>query len=136
MMKSLPRFFTTFGLPRVVQTDQGTRFLSKTLTQTLKSLGVSHSVSSAHHPESQGALERWHQTLKAMLQRCCLETGRDWDDGLPFMLFAIRDARQESLKLLQERFIGGTSPKTDFLSFVSKCRTRVHSATCELPRAA
>lgn len=55
--KALTQFFTTFGLPKVVQTDQGTNFLSKALKQTLSSLGVSHSVSSAYHPESQGALE-------------------------------------------------------------------------------
>lgn len=51
--KSLIKFFTTFGLPKVVQTDQGTNFLSKIFRQTLKALGISHSVSSAYHPESQ-----------------------------------------------------------------------------------
>lgn len=67
--KALIKFFTTFGLPKTVQTDQGTNFLSRAFKQTLASLGVSHSVSSAYHPESQGALERWHQTLKAMLKK-------------------------------------------------------------------
>lgn len=84
-----------------------------------------------------------------MLQRYRFEMGRDWDDGLPFMLFVIRESLgfspselvfghsvRGALKLLQERFIGTTSPKTDILSFVSKCRTRLHTATYELPRAA
>lgn len=95
--KALIKFFTTFGLPKVVQTDQGTNFLSKVFKQTLSSLGISHSISSAYHPELQGALERWNQTLKSMLRKCCHETGRDWDEGLPFVLCAIRDAKQESL---------------------------------------
>lgn len=43
--KSPLKFFTTFGLPRVVQTDQGLNFLSRVFQQTLKTLGVSHSVS-------------------------------------------------------------------------------------------
>ena len=45
----------------------------------------------------QGALERWHQTLKSMLHKYCFETGKDWDEGVPLVLFAIREAKQESL---------------------------------------
>ena len=56
-------FFTTYGLPKAVQTDQGINFLFRVFKQTMLALGISHSVSSAYHQESQGALERWHQTL-------------------------------------------------------------------------
>ncbi len=61
--KALTKFFTTFGLPKTVQTDQGSNFLSRVFRSSLKALGVSHIVSNAYHPKSQGALERWHQTL-------------------------------------------------------------------------
>lgn len=97
VVKILIKFFTSYGLPKVVQTDQGTNFLSKVFKENLKSLGISHAVSSAYHPESQGALERWHQTLKGMLKKFCYETKKDWDEGVPFALFAIRDTKQESL---------------------------------------
>lgn len=53
--KELVKFITTFGLPRVIQSDQGTNFTSKTFTQVLKELGIEHRVSSPYHPESQGA---------------------------------------------------------------------------------
>ncbi|KAI2644500.1 hypothetical protein H4Q32_028512 [Labeo rohita] len=46
----------------------------------------------AYHPETQGALERWHQTLKSALRKYCIETGSEWDDGVPFVLFAVREA--------------------------------------------
>uniref|UniRef100_A0A4W5LNZ8 Gypsy retrotransposon integrase-like protein 1 n=1 Tax=Hucho hucho TaxID=62062 RepID=A0A4W5LNZ8_9TELE len=95
--KALIKFFSTFGLPKVVQTDQGTNFLSKLFKQVLKSLSVKHRVSSAYHPESQGALERWHQTLKSMLRKYCLESEKDWDEGVPLVLFAARETVQESL---------------------------------------
>ncbi|CAI5669654.1 unnamed protein product [Oreochromis niloticus] len=131
--KALIKFFTTFGLPKTVQTDQGTNFLSRAFKQTLISLGISHSVSSAYHPESQGTLERWHQTLKAMLKKYCHDMGRSWDEGVPFVLFAIRDAKQESLgvspatlvfghdvrgplKVLKEKFLSGGVPKTNVAS--------------------
>ena len=87
--RAFTKFFTMFGLLKVVQTDQGTKYLLKSFRQTLQSLGITHSVSSAYNPESQGALERWHQTLKSMLRKYCHDTGREWDEGIPFTLFAI-----------------------------------------------
>lgn len=49
-----------------------------------------------YHPESQGALERFHATLKSMLRAYCLETGNEWDEGV-HLLFAAREVVQESL---------------------------------------
>ncbi len=66
--------------------------------QVFKSLNITHRISSAYHPESQGSLERFHQTLKAMLRKYCIETGSEWDKGVPLLLFAVRDTVQESLK--------------------------------------
>ena len=126
---ALIKFFTTFGLPKVVQTDQGTNFMSRSFRQTLQSLGITHSVSSAYHPQSQGALERWHQTLKSVLHKYCHDTGRAWDEGVPFALFAIRGVKQESLgftpaelmfghyvrgplKVLKEQFLCNISQQT------------------------
>ena len=63
--KALLKFFTVFGLPREVQTDQGRHFKSRVFAQALKALGIRHVTSSPYHPESQGALERFHQTLKS-----------------------------------------------------------------------
>ncbi|CAM4523472.1 unnamed protein product [Leuciscus chuanchicus] len=141
--KSLIKFF---GLPKVVQTDQGTNFLSKIFRQTMQELGISHSVSSAYHPESQGALERWHQTLKSTLKKFCYDTERDWDEGVPYVLFAVRNAKQESLgfsptelvfghsvrgplKVLKEQLVSRSLPKVNVLDFVSRNRERLHRAT-------
>lgn len=52
---------------------------------------MKHTFSSAYHPESQGALERFHQTLKSMLRSYCFETGKDWDEGVPLVMFAVKE---------------------------------------------
>ena len=52
------------GLPRSIQSDQGKNFLSGLFQQVMYQLGIKQVKSSAYHPESQGALERFHQTLK------------------------------------------------------------------------
>ena len=74
VVRALTKFFSIFGMPQFVQTDQGTHFKSTLFAQVLRMLNIKHVVSSAYHPESQGVLERWHQTLKSMLRKYCLET--------------------------------------------------------------
>ena len=95
--KALIKFFAVFGLPRVIQTDQGSNFMSRVFSQVLQQLSIEHQTSSACHPESQGALERFHQTLKSMLRAYCKEFERDWDERTPLLLFAAREVTQESL---------------------------------------
>ncbi|CDQ98863.1 unnamed protein product, partial [Oncorhynchus mykiss] len=147
VVKALVKFFSTFGLPKVIQTDQGSNFMSKLFSNVLKTLCISHQVSSPSHPESQGALERWHQTLKAMLRKYCMDTSTDWDEGVPFVLFAIRETIQESLgfspadlvfghtprgplKVLKEHILSPTpsSAPKNVLEYVSKMRERLHTA--------
>lgn len=151
VIKDLVKFFTTFGLPRVIQSDQGTNFTSKAFAQVLKELGIEQRMSSPYHPESQGALERFHQTLKTMIRAYCLQTGKDWAEGLPFLLFAAREAVQESLgfspaelvfghtvrgplKLLYEHLLEKKSSCESLLDYVSSFRERLHNA-CDVAKA-
>ena len=67
--------------------------------------------SSAYHPQSQGALERYHQTLKTMLKVYCQENSRDWDKGIPFVLFAARDVPNESTGLSPFELVFGHEPR-------------------------
>ncbi len=49
-----------------------------------------------NHAQSQGALERFHQTLKSLLRSHCVQMGRDWEAGLPWLMMSAREAAQES----------------------------------------
>ena len=66
--------------------------MSGLMQQVMYQLGIKQYKSAAYHPESQGALERFHQTLKKMLCAYCLEHGKDWDEGVHLVLFASREA--------------------------------------------
>ena len=60
-------------------------------------LGVTQYMSTACHPQSQRALERWHQTLKNMMRIYCFETEEDGDEGNHLRLSAAAESVQESL---------------------------------------
>lgn len=55
--------------------------------------------SSAYHPKSQGALERFHHTHKTMLNTYCYKYEKDWDKEVHLVLFAAQEAFQESFGL-------------------------------------
>jgi len=67
------------------------------MQQVMYQLGIKQCKSSAYHPESQGALEHFHQTLKNMIRAYCTEYNNNWDQGIHLLLFAAREAIQESL---------------------------------------
>ena len=60
-------------------------------------LGIEQCASSAHHPESQVALDRFHQTLKNMIRIYCMDFEKDWDEGVHLLLFAAKEEVQETL---------------------------------------
>ncbi|KAL2103146.1 hypothetical protein ACEWY4_000014 [Coilia grayii] len=151
IMCSFSRFpEALFGLPKSVQTDRGTNFTSRVFAQAMRQLAVKHVTSSSYHPQSQGALERFHQTLKTMLKSFCLEFERDWDEGVLLALFAVREVVQESLgfspselvfghtvrgplRLLQESWLTETNACLSLTEYVLKMRTRLTRA-CELAK--
>uniref|UniRef100_A0AAQ4QC33 Gypsy retrotransposon integrase-like protein 1 n=1 Tax=Gasterosteus aculeatus aculeatus TaxID=481459 RepID=A0AAQ4QC33_GASAC len=68
VVRALGQFISIFGIPRTIQRDQGSNFSSHLFAQVLKLFHVQHNQSSAYHAQSQGALERVHQTVKSMLK--------------------------------------------------------------------
>lgn len=144
VVEALTKFFTKFGLPHEIQSDQGSNFLSKIFGQVVKLVGIDKVQSSAYHPESQGALERFHQTLKNMLRTYCYENPDDWDKGVDFVLFAAREVPNEStgfspnelvfghqvrgpLKLVKDVFLRDSSD-TNLLDYVSTFKERLTKA--------
>ena len=151
IVKALVKFFTFVGLPRSVQSDQGSNFMSGTFQQVMYELGIKQYKSSAYHPESQGALERFHQTLKNMIRSYCFDTEKDWDEGIPLLLFAVRESVQESLgfspfelvfghtvrgplKLLKEEFLSDDDSSLNLLQYVFDFKNRLSKA-CEAARS-
>ena len=80
IISKLTTFFTTFGIPQEIQSDRGTNFTSDLFKAVTTALGITQTLSTAYHPQSQGALERCHQTLKSLLRT---KTGRTswWSRG-------------------------------------------------------
>ena len=88
VVTALIKLFTLVGLPKTIQSDQGSNFMAGLFQQVMYQMRIHQIKSSVYHPESQGALERFHQTLKTMLRTYCVEQEKEWDEGVHLVLFA------------------------------------------------
>ena len=119
--------------------------------QAMHGLGIKQYESSAYHPESQGALERFHQTLKTMIRSYCFDMEKEWDEGIHLLLFAVSESVQESLwfstfelvfrhtvhgplQLLKEKFLSHDESSFNLLQYVSDFKNRLSKA-CEAVRS-
>ncbi len=66
------------------------------MSQLHRELGITAIKTSPYHPETDGLVERFNQTLNRMLRKFVSDTGKDWDKWLPFLLFAYREVPQAS----------------------------------------
>ena len=70
-------FVCRFGVPLLTHTDQGRNFESKVMVDKDYCL---------YHPQSDGMVERFNQTLEAQLSKFANHNHRDWDQHLPFLM--------------------------------------------------
>jgi transposase InsO family protein len=68
IVKTIIKFLSFVGVPKAIQSDQGSNFRSGLFQQVMHELDVRQYKSTAYHPESHGALGRFHQTLKTMMR--------------------------------------------------------------------
>ena len=84
------------GVPRELLSDRGANFLSSLLQEVCKVMGVHKVNTTAYHPQGDGLVERFNRTLTEMLSKVVKKSGKDWDEKVPYVLFAYRTCVQES----------------------------------------
>jgi hypothetical protein len=82
--------------PTIIQTDRGTTFTSELFQEVMKKLGISHQISTAYHPESQGLVERSHATLTNCLSIYTDANQKNWPKFLHHIVFGINCSVQET----------------------------------------
>ena len=89
------KLFSQVGIPDEILTDQGTNFISALLQEIYQLLLIQQIRISPYHSQTDGLVERFNSTLKAML-KILTSKNQDWDELLPYLSFAYREIPQES----------------------------------------
>ncbi|KHJ41558.1 integrase core domain protein [Trichuris suis] len=87
------------GVPKKLISDQGTAFTAEKLKTTLGKLKIEHGMASSSHPQSNGLVERVNRTLSSILAAYVNSKHANWDDFVPYAMFAINTMDQSSTKL-------------------------------------
>ena len=107
----LVMLFSKMGIPEQIISDQGTCFMSNVLTKLYQWLNIKRIRTSVYHPQTDGLVERFNQTLKRMLKKLITTDGRDWDQLIPYVLFAIREVPQSSTGFSPFELLFGRRPR-------------------------
>jgi len=83
-------FFSRFGLPTQLHSDQGRNFESNLVSELTKLTGIRRTRTTPFHPRSDGQTERMNRTILAMLKATAQENPEDWPDKLPMIMSAYR----------------------------------------------
>ncbi|RLU25236.1 hypothetical protein DMN91_003329 [Ooceraea biroi] len=88
--------FSRHGIPLELHTDQWRNFESRLFKEMSALLGMRKTRTTPLHPQSDGLVERHHQTILYYLAKCVAENQRDWDRWVPMFLLAFRSSKQET----------------------------------------
>ena len=86
-------YFSVFGFPHRLMSDQAPEFSGKVIAAMCDLLGVSKVRTSPYHPQSNGAVQRAHQTLRRMIGKMDPEKRSQWPSHLGTVIIAYNATR-------------------------------------------
>ncbi|GKB73459.1 putative nucleotidyltransferase, ribonuclease H [Tanacetum coccineum] len=92
VIKFLRRLFVRFGVPKALISDRGTYFCNSQLGKALQKYGVTHKLSMAYHPQTNGQTKVTNRDIKRILERSVGYNLKNWSKKLDNALWAFRTA--------------------------------------------
>lgn len=134
----LMKHFYTEGPWLILHTDNGGEFINDLVKETIKKFNATHVSGRPYHPQSQGQIERFNQTLKSRLRKSLSPVSFRYIDNLdkivyqyncikhsatgfkPFILF--KNIDPSNLDILQNTTHDFFDARINFLTYVEKFR--------------
>ena len=104
-------YFSVFGFPRRLMSDQAPEFSGKVIAPLCDLLGVSKVRTSPYHPQSNGAVEHAHQTLRRMIGKMDPEKRGKWPSHLGSVIIAYNATRSLVMGFLPYFLMFGWRPR-------------------------
>jgi len=71
-----------FGTPKAIISDQGTHFCNSAFESLMRQYGVTHKISTAYHPQTNGQAELANREIKGILEKTVNPSRKDWPSRL------------------------------------------------------
>ena len=96
-----------YSVPTLICSDNGSHFKNEHL-QTVESFyGIKHRFGSVYRPQSQGIVERANQNIKRKLAKAMHDTGLNWVEALPSVLYSMRQSPAKETFLSPHKLLTG-----------------------------
>ncbi|XP_038632690.1 scaffold attachment factor B1-like [Scyliorhinus canicula] len=87
--------FTRFGFPEEILSNQGENFMAQLVMQLKRQCQAKQLCSNSYNPQVNELVEKFNGTLKQILRTYAEQNPCDWDEKLPYLLFACREVPQQ-----------------------------------------
>ena len=95
--KLVTEYFSRYGAPYIIHTDQGANFESKLVGEICKLYDIKKTRTTPYHPQGDGLVERLNRTLVDTIALISIDAKDNWDLRIGLALMAIRSAVQSSI---------------------------------------
>lgn len=124
--------FSRHAWPEVIISDQGREFVNGITERLFEVTGTEHRISSPYHPQTNGLVERFNQTLVGGLRKVVDANKDDWDTKLNSVLYAYRISKQASSNYSPYFLLFNRHPRTALSLSMEPAMTDLHQQCCDI----
>ena len=125
----IERVILIHGPPKYLLSDQGGEFDNQLLIEIAEKFDFRKIFTTPYRPQSDGLVERFNRTLLRLLRCFVDESHANWDDVLPYVLFAYNTAVSSTTKETPFTLVYGRNPPSPTLASIVDATGKICSVT-------
>ena len=122
-------YFSVFGFPQCLMSDQGTEFCGKVIAAMCSLLGIEKIWTTPYHPQTNGSVERVHQMLQCMIGKLDLEKRQKWPAHIGSIIITYNSTRSLVTGYSPYYLMFGRRPRLPIDLLFPTCRMQILTRT-------